>query len=72
MIAKSLSDNGMMEDQVCPYRPPIEFNPHTTGYFLQKDTFSEEEILKAFNVIDINKDNMITEDDLKFILDYMN
>lgn len=52
-----------------PY--PSDYNEKTSGYYLNKDTFSEEEILKAFNIIDINNDNAITEDDLIFVLDYI-
>ena len=28
-------------------------------------------MLKAFRILDINKDDMITEEDLIFVLDYM-
>ena len=42
-----------------------------TGYEICKTSFSEEEIIEAFKVIDINKDQFITEDDIIFFLEYI-
>lgn len=54
-----------------PQASQTEYKDSVNGYNLLRGHFSEEEILKAFNIIDINKDNLITEDDLMFVLDYI-
>lgn len=54
-----------------PRRECTEYGEKVTGYGNLRDAFSDEEILKAFNILDINKDDVITEDDLTFVLDYI-
>lgn len=44
------------------------FTADTTGYDINRDLYSEEEIREAFKVIDINKDGVLTTDDLSFFL----
>lgn len=36
-----------------------------------KDKFNDEEILRAFKIIDITKDDVITQEDIMMILDYL-
>lgn len=36
-----------------------------------KDKLNDEELLKAFKIIDITKDDVITQEDIVFILDYL-
>lgn len=42
-----------------------------TGYEINKECFSEEELLKAFRIFDIGKDGLISQEDLIFIFDYI-
>lgn len=49
----------------------IVYKDKVTGYPSYKDSFSEEELMKAFQIMDVNKDDLITTDDLCFILEYI-
>lgn len=47
------------------------YKDKVTGYPSYKEAFSEEELMKAFQIMDVNKDDLITTDDLCFILEYI-
>lgn len=46
-------------------------NPYesdTSGYEINRELYSDEEIREAFKVIDINKDGVLSFDDIAFFL----
>lgn len=44
------------------------FTLETTGYEINRDQYSDDEIREAFQVIDINKDGVLSPEDLAFFL----
>lgn len=52
-----------------PEKEEISFDETVTGYDFNKDALNEEEIVKAFEILDVNKDKLITKEDLIFMLD---
>jgi hypothetical protein len=47
------------------------YNLEMTGYEINRELYSDEEIREAFKVIDINKDGILTFDDISFFLKCM-
>lgn len=58
------------EDDV-PHAERFDYKDKITGYDTMKDKFNDEEILRAFKIIDITKDDVITQEDIMMILDYL-
>mgnify|MGYP000403906875 CR=1 FL=1 len=48
------------------------FGVDSTGYDINRELFSDDDIREAFNTIDINHDGEITADELSFFLKCMN
>lgn len=48
------------------------FSTENTGYDINRELFSDDDIREAFNTIDINKDGCITAEELSFFLKCMN
>lgn len=44
------------------------YNQETTGYDINRELFSDDDIREAFNVIDINNDGALTAEELSFFL----
>lgn len=44
------------------------YNTDTTGYDINRELFSEDDLHEAFNVIDINNDGCLTAEELSFFL----
>lgn len=47
------------------------YSTETTGYDINRELFSDDDIREAFNVIDINSEGYLTSDKLSFFLKCM-
>lgn len=61
----------MPQQNITPGYKTYQIDEHNAQYDYIKGMFSEEEIREAFNVLDMNKDQGITAEDLSFFLDFI-
>ena len=61
----------VVEENMLPKAEKIQYKDKITGYDINKECLSEEQLLRSFRILDIGKDEQISEEDLSFVLDYL-